>query len=239
MRMQIIRTIRLAGAIFIVASLMAAFYLGSILVNDYMSTVSGIVDLKVSYRILSASLYNQNSSNLYFEMIVALNPGLKLNNTRLMIGGYVFNCWMNNTNSYLCYVNISSEGVSGSTRIIFSGRHVGIISYSIEKNLTCINNILNEVTPSVSNIYCISTNNHTKYLLIEISSKYYYTGSFKIKFIYTNLTLTKEFNITIQPNTTSVLKIKSVCTGELIKIILYYPFNYTKTYAVVKNEESI
>ncbi len=232
--MQIIRTIRLAGAILIVASLIVAFYLGSILVNDYMPSIYSIVNLKVSYRILSASLYNQNSSNLYLEMIVVLSPGLKLNNARLMIGGYIFNCRMNGTNNYFCYVNISSEGVSGSTRIVFSGRHVGLISYSVEKNLTCINNILDVVTPSVSNIYCISTDNHTKYFLIEIGSKYYYTGSFKMKFIYTNSTLTKEFNMTIRPNTTAVLKIKSVYAGELIKIILYYPFNYTKTYAVVK-----
>ncbi len=232
--MQIIRTIKLAGAIFIVSSLIVAFYLGSMLVNDYMPSISGIVNLKVSYRILSALLYNQNSSKLYFEMIVVLSPGLKLNNTRLMIGGYVYNCRLNGTNNYFCYVNISSEEVSGSSRIIFSGRHVGLISYSIKKNLTCINNILDVVTPSVSNIYCISTDNHTKYLLIEISSKYYYAGSFKVKFIYTNSTLTKEFNMTIRPNTTAVLKIKSVYTGELIKIVLYYPFNYTKTYVVVK-----
>ncbi len=239
MRMQIIRTIRLAGAVFIVASLIAAFYLGSILVNDYMPIISGIVDLKVSYRILSASLYNQNSSNLYFEMIVVLNPGLKLNNTRLMIGGYVFNCRLNNISRYFCYVDVSSGRISGTTRIIFSGRHEGFISYSIEKSLTCINNILDAVTPSVSNIYCISTDNHTKYLFIEMSSKYYYTGSFKIKFIYTNSTFIKEFNMTIRPNTTAVLKIKSFCDGELTKIIVYYPFNYTKTYAVVKNEENI
>ncbi len=237
--MQRIRTIRLAGAIFIVASLLAAFYLGSILVNDYMPTVSDIVNLKVSYRILSASLYNQNSSNLYFKMNLFLDPGLKLNDTRLMIGGYVFNCRMNDTSRYFCYVDVPSEGVSGSTRIIFSGRHVGFISYSIEKNLTCINHILDAVTPSISNIYCISTDNHTKYLFIEMSSKYYYTGSFKIKFIYTNSTFIKEFNITIRPNTTAVLKIKSVCDGKLTKIIVYYPFNYTKTYAVINNEENI
>ncbi len=237
--MQRIRTIRLTGAILIVASLIAAFYLGSILVNDYMPTVSDIVNLKMSYRILSASLYNLNSSNLYFKMIVFLNPGLKLNSTRLMIGGYIFNCWMNNTNRYFCYVDLSSRGVSGSTRIIFSGRHVGFISYSIEKSLTYINSILDVVTPSISNIYCISTDNHTRYFFVEMSSKYYYTGNFKIKFVYTNSTFIKEFNMTIRPNTTAVLKIKSVCVGELIKIIVYYPFNYTKTYAVVNNEENI
>jgi len=220
-----------------ILSLVIAFYLGSIIVNDYVPTISSTTDLSINYKIISASIYSYTGkpSNLYLELLLILNHDVGLNNTKVIIGDHEFHCMVNNTERYTCYVDTVLNNIHGSSRLIFEGIRNGLIIFNVKKAFTTLDKIYEKVTPSVNNMYCISTNNKTSYFIIELASNYYYTGNLMVKFVFNDSTsFIREFNVTIKPDTTTILKVKSICSGDLKEIVLIFPFNYTKTYAVVK-----
>ena len=219
-----------------IISLVIAFYLGSIIVNDYAPTISSVADLNIDYKILSASIYSytEKHSNLYLELLLILNHNVKLYNTKIIIGAHEFRCMTNHTQNYVCYIDMTSN-ITENSRLVFEGVGNNLVTFNVRKAFTTLDKIYEKITPSVHNMYCISTNNRTDYFIVELGSKYYYAGRLGVKFVFNDSTsFVREFNVTIKPDTTTILKVKSICSGDLREIILLFPFNYTKTYVVVK-----